>query len=350
MKAEHEIKSSTEIMKPPRACTFTESDWQVLSKFWYPVARSDEVSETPLAIKLLDVDLVAYRANGAAVVARDLCVHRGTPLSMGWVEGAEIVCPYHGFRFGTDGYCKAIPAHPSGGISARLKISVYPAVERYGLVWTSLAAEKENIPPFPAWEDDDYQNILPPTVDIGGSSGRQMEGFLDVAHFAWVHAESFADRNNPFVPAYRVDVTDYGLQAAYVSTVSNYPKGMQHLAPADFKWLRVYDVFPPFAARLTIHFPQGGKLWILNAACPVSARKTRLFVPIARNFDKESSLEDVYAFNMKIFHEDKAIVEAQKPEDLPLDLQEETHIAADRTSVAYRQALKRLGLGELYTS
>jgi vanillate O-demethylase monooxygenase subunit len=34
---------------------------------------------------------------------------------------------------------------------------------------------------------------LPPYVDIAGSSGRQLEGFIDVAHFAWVHHEAFAE-------------------------------------------------------------------------------------------------------------------------------------------------------------
>ncbi len=34
------------------------------------------------------------------------------------------------------------------------------------------------------WDDADHQAILPPYVDIAGSSGRQLEGFIDVAHFA----------------------------------------------------------------------------------------------------------------------------------------------------------------------
>jgi hypothetical protein len=29
-------------------------------------------------------------------------------------------------------------------------------------------------------------------------AGRQTEGFIDVAHFAWIRHDSFADRENPF--------------------------------------------------------------------------------------------------------------------------------------------------------
>jgi vanillate O-demethylase oxygenase-like protein len=140
------------------------------------------------------------------------------------------------------------------------------------------------------------------------------------------------------------------IRARYVSTVSNYPKHLQHLAPPNFQWLRVFEVFPPFSARLRVHFPDDGRLWILNAASPISARKTRLFCPLARNFNKDGPLEELMAFNLQIFNEDRVIVESQRPEDLPLDLQMEVHIAADRTSIAYRKLLKSMGLGSMYTS
>ena len=38
--------------------------------------------------------------------------------------------------------------------------------------------------------------------------------------------------------------------------------------------------------------------------------------------DRTGSVEDVYAFNAQIFAEDQAIVEAQCPEDLPLELED----------------------------
>ena len=75
-----------------------------------------------------------------------------------------------------------------------------------------------------------------------------------------------------------------------------------------------------------------------------------MFCPLARNFDKDGPLEAVYEFNLKIFNEDRVIVKSQKPEDLPLDIPMEAHIAADRTSIAYRKLLKEMGLGAQYVS
>jgi hypothetical protein len=104
----------------------------------------------------------------------------------------------------------------------------------------------------------------------------------------------------------------------------------------------------PFTASFVVHFPDDGRLAVLNAASPVSAKKTRLFVPIARNFDKELPVQDVYDFNRRVFEEDRAVVEAQKPECLPLDPKREAHIPADRSSIAYRRGLRGLGLSQFF--
>lgn len=335
----------------PKDCTFTPSDWDALAPFWYPIAFIRDVTDKPVAAKLLDRRLVIWRTSAGVSVANDICLHRGVPLSMGFVEGDSLICKYHGFHYTSDGKCSSIPADPSAAIPAKLCLQTYPAIEAYGLIWTSLGGGEQNtLPDFPEWEDADYQQILPDAVDLNAAAGRQMEGFLDVSHFAWVHDQSFGDRSNAIVPPYEVTKTPTGLRAEYLSTVSNFPKGLQDRAPADFKWLRVFEVFLPFTARLTVHFPNAGRLCILNAASPVSARQTRVFCPISRNFDLDSPLEPVYEFNYQIFSEDKEVVEAQYPEDLPLELRAESHIQADRTSIAYRKGLSALGLGAAYTA
>jgi vanillate O-demethylase monooxygenase subunit len=182
------------------------------------------------------------------------------------------------------------------------------------------------------------------------SAGRQVEGFLDVSHFAFVHTESFGEADNPVVPDYPVTNTRDGFVADYLSTVSNYSHGSKHLNPPGFMWRRRFEVFLPFTAKLTVFFPQGGELHILNTASPVSARKTRIFVPICRNFDHDAPLQATLDFNHQVFAEDKAIVERQFPEDLPLDLHEEAHFPADRSSIAYRKGLAALGLGRSFTA
>ena len=337
---------------PPAACSFEPSDWQILARYWYPVAHSAAVGAAPYKATLLDEDLVAYRVHGELVVARDLCPHRGVPLSMGTHDGDGVVCAYHGLRYGAAGRCNRIPSAPAQRIPNRLRLHTFPAVERYGLIWTCLqpaADATPDIPVMPHWDDPGFQQIVCPAFDIAGFAGRQVEGFIDVAHFAWIHTATFADPDKPMVESYSSVETPQGLYADYRSRIGNYPIGVDGKAPDGFIWLRHFEVHLPFTATLTIHFPDEALLVIMNAAAPVSARKTRLFAPIARNFDQHLPVEDAHAFNLRIFEEDRRIVESQRPARLPLDPAAEIHLAADASSIAYRRGLKRLGLGRFFT-
>jgi phenylpropionate dioxygenase-like ring-hydroxylating dioxygenase large terminal subunit len=328
-------------------CTFDPENWQVLARHWYPIAQSAEVGPAPYKAMLLDQPLVAYRVHGELVVARDVCPHRGVPLTLGTHDAEGIVCAYHGLRYGTGGRCNRIPADPEQRIPGSFRLTTYQAVERYGLIWVCLAPVSDSapdIPLMPHWDDADFQQIICPRFDVRGSAGRQLEGFIDVAHFAWIHTATFADPERPQVSRYTTVETPHGFHADYYSQIGNYPIGAGGRAPAEFEWLRHFEVHLPFTATLTIHFPAGARLVIMNAASPVSARHTRLFAPIARNFDKHLPVEDAHAYNLQIFEEDRRIVESQTPPHLPLDVSAELHISADASSIAYRRGLKRLGL------
>lgn len=346
------ISKPSEPVSLPRECTFTESDWRALAPFWYPVAFSHEITSKPYAATLLDEPVVVYRlSDGYLAAARDICYHRGVPLSMGHVEGDEIICRYHGLRYDRNGRCTCIPAHPNGSISPKLRLDVFAVTERYGLVWVRLVDDGPRpLPVLEEWDSSDYLKVLPDSVMIAAAAGRQVEGFLDVSHFAFVHTETFGEAENPAVPDYPVTETAAGFIADYVSTVSNYSHEYKHLNPPGFFWHRRFEVYLPFSAKLTVFFPEGGQLHILNAASPISARKTRLFVPICRNFDKDAPLQATLDFNHQVFAEDIAIVEQQFPEDLPIDLHAEAHFPADRSSIAYRKGLAALGLGRNYTT
>lgn len=332
-------------LSPPEGCTFAPQDWAILSRHWYPVAIARDLGEAPLKARLLDQPLVIYKIDDEVVVAPDLCPHRGVPLSMGQMGAAGVVCPYHGLTFGAGGRCVHVPAQPQRAIPPQFHLQAYRHVERYGLIWTCLnpAGGPEDIIAMPHWDEPEFQQIVCPWIDIHGYAGRQMEGFLDVAHFAFIHTATFADPDNAQVPDYRPRRTAFGFEAEYWSSVGNYPRGAGKVAP-DFRWLRHFRCQAPFTATLEVHFPGADRLVILNAASPVSARETRLFVPIARNFDTDRPVQEVYDFNRKVFEEDKAMVEAQYPAHLPLDPAAEVHMAADMSSMVYRRILKDMGL------
>ncbi len=85
----------------------------VLLNDWHPVAHIGELDHSnPLGVRLLGEDLVVWRAGEQVFAWRDLCIHRGTRLSLGAVLGDRLECPYHGWTYDQSGRCVHIPAHP----------------------------------------------------------------------------------------------------------------------------------------------------------------------------------------------------------------------------------------------
>ena len=123
---------------------------------WHPVAFASEVTDRPAHADLLGEPLVIWRgAGGAPRVMSDLCVHRGTALSLGWVKGDELVCAYHGWRYGADGRCVAIPQKEDPAAApAKARVQAFRAQERYGLIWVALEGPRWPLPCAPGGADE----------------------------------------------------------------------------------------------------------------------------------------------------------------------------------------------------
>ncbi|WP_371525604.1 aromatic ring-hydroxylating dioxygenase subunit alpha [Streptomyces sp. NBC_01283] len=105
---------------------------------WYPILDAKEVkNDAPLGTRRLGEELVLWRdIDGNLVCQGARCPHKGANLAHGRMKGNSVECPYHGFRFGSDGACKAIPAMGANArIPGSLKVPTYPVREKFGLVW-----------------------------------------------------------------------------------------------------------------------------------------------------------------------------------------------------------------------
>ena len=75
---------------------------------------------------MLSEDFTLYRgASGTPHVVAQRCPHRGTQLSVGFVEDDCIRCLYHGWKFAADGACTEMPAETSE-FAAKVRIASYP--------------------------------------------------------------------------------------------------------------------------------------------------------------------------------------------------------------------------------
>ena len=107
---------------------------------WYPAIRASEISGRQMSkAMLLGIPLVLGRtADGRYFALRDLCPHRGIPLSYGWFDGKQVTCKYHGWGFEpVSGQCREIPSLTESDSldPCRIYATAFPCDERDGHVW-----------------------------------------------------------------------------------------------------------------------------------------------------------------------------------------------------------------------
>jgi nitrite reductase/ring-hydroxylating ferredoxin subunit len=107
---------------------------------WYPIVASRDLEAGAVMPATLHGErVVVWRSRqGRLGIWNDRCPHRSMSLSLGSTLGEMLVCPYHGWEFGTDGNCRRIPAHPATTPSRAARARVYPAIEASNYVWACL--------------------------------------------------------------------------------------------------------------------------------------------------------------------------------------------------------------------
>jgi len=312
-----------------------------LRHFWHPVALAPEVADKPVATTLLDQPLVLFRTAEGVSACRDLCIHRGTPLSLGWVEDSCLVCAYHGWRYAADGRCVHIPSLGEGKpIPAKARVPAYRAEERYGLIWVCLDEPRAPIPPFPEYGDPAYERHFAGAYVWEASAARMIENYMDLAHLPWVHPDVLGDTSDMGVPPHRVETLEDGLCFEYPIQA---PSG-----GATYQGMGEMTLGQRLYLPFTIHQTRLGKnrrLANFFTCQPISAKRTRRYMWLVRAGEFDSPIEAVQPVMDLIREQDQAIVEAQRPEELPIDLSAELHLqASDAAAVAYRRQLARLAI------
>jgi phenylpropionate dioxygenase-like ring-hydroxylating dioxygenase large terminal subunit len=315
------------------------TDEHALRAFWYPVGRGDALGENPVARRLLGVEVVVWRTPGGVAAAIDRCPHRDARLSCGWTSGERIVCPYHGWEFGTDGVAAHIPQLDDGvPVPPGARIGIVDAAERYGWVWVCLDAE--NAPPLPDLDgewDASWRIVHEPESEWSCPAPLLVENNLDPSHIAFVHRESFGSPAVAKIPALTVERVEGGLR-----TRSEVPVQARPGEPGATVRHSTTRVRGAFLMIIRIEYPDGVTHVMVKACTPVDDASTRQLQFVVRSDREEQRpAADIVAFDAQVWDEDRAVLETAH-HDFFLDLTANVHLRVDRPSIEYRRMLREL--------
>ncbi|EKS31077.1 aromatic ring-hydroxylating oxygenase subunit alpha [Afipia felis] len=313
-----------------------------LRHFWHPVATVDEFEQAhplgngPMAVTLLEERIVLARLNNDLVAMKDQCVHRYAALSKGKVQGDQLQCPYHGWKYNADGKCTYMPACPTQKIASRARVDKYECQAKYGLIWVRLDSSwgVTEIPYFSVADDPKMKIVVQEPYWWNSSAPRRWENFTDFSHFAFVHPGTLFDPNNAEPPVVPMDRVNGQFRFIYDT-----PPGMDVPDKAPIGNF-TYHCSMPFAINLAVQKYVGNTLHVLfNVSCPLDSKRTKNFLIFAREKSLNDSDHPHIAFNDLVFAEDKPVIESQWPEEI---YEDELSVVTDKVSVQYRKWMKEL--------
>ncbi|MSQ20095.1 MAG: hypothetical protein EXR39_11210 [Betaproteobacteria bacterium] len=160
-----------------------------MRQFWLAIHRSQDLAVgRAKPIRIMSEDLTLYRGDSGRVQVIDYrCPHRWAPMHLGTVEGDDIRCIYHGWKFNCSGQCIEQPAELAG-FAKKVRMRSYPTEEYLGLIWAYFG--EGNPPAFPPFPHRETEGIIQVwnVEEVPCNYLQSFENSMDEVHVAFTHA------------------------------------------------------------------------------------------------------------------------------------------------------------------
>lgn len=333
-----------------------------LRNAWYVAGWSRDLTDKPLAVRMLDEPIVVWRmANGMIAALEDRCPHRHLPLSMGTPVEGGIRCAYHGMVMDERGACVGVASQSFAPPNAQVK--AYPATERYGWIWVWMGnaalADPVAIP--------DFHELTEPGFAAVGKTNRiacdyrlVTDNLLDLSHVGYVHVSTIGTPEFAQKGALRVQRTGRGVRV--VRVVPDVPPpptyiktGVLPAGKTIDRW-QIIDFIAPSFVRIHVggaeagtgalegRYEHGLNIWVLNAITPETATTANYHWASARRHALDNPQADALFLGQvgEAFEEDRIVLEAQQR---VLAMREDSWsvaLKADAGSIEARRVLEKL--------
>jgi len=168
------------------------------AKGWYVVSWSVDLKpKQAIPLQCLSRHFVLYRSEAGVPTLLDAhCPHLGAHLGHGGrVEGDDIVCPFHAWKFCKSGRCVDVPY--AKRIPPKAAVRSYPVKEHSGMILAYFGPEATepdyDVPPIPELEDPEWTPMQFAEITIATEPREVVENVADSAHFLPVHKQRVND-------------------------------------------------------------------------------------------------------------------------------------------------------------
>jgi 5,5'-dehydrodivanillate O-demethylase len=254
-----------------------------MRRFWQPVFRSEDLPKgRAKPIKIMSEEYTLFRGeSGNAQIMDARCPHRNAPLHLGWVEGDDIRCVYHGWKFDCTGQCNEMPAEEPG-FARKVQIKTYPTEEHMGQIF-GYFGEKEPplFPPFPEPLADGVIDAWRTEI-IPCNYLQSFENTMDEVHVSFVHRDGGTHTAMQDLPEISSEETDWGMirygkrAAGGIRTSIHYaPNCTRVIVPPSAGmdgvggWAEIYFGFTPIDDE--------NHLWLITSHVKVTGDEAKAF-------------------------------------------------------------------------
>jgi len=295
--------------------------FELLKNHWLVAMKSSQLAKKTVSIELLGISTLFFRHDDKVIAIKNLCPHRGAPLSEGCVKKGSIQCAYHGWSFSLDGHLLGIPGNSIQKTSKTALLTSYNAKDQDGYIWIKLS-DKEAPPPCLPTIHTNY-----PYIGLVGELKANLvdvlENFLDPLHTHFVHSGLIRSKPNQarhLCHVYIKSITN-GYEAIYreqekQSGLISFLYGRNIIESSG-------RILSPGVVEIEYRSTSAVEMLVNIHVTPVNKDKCRLFI---RTYLKPTFLPIwtkipfLFPFQLIAYRQDKRILELQK---INLDLQPE---------------------------
>ena len=289
---------------------------QFMRRYWMAVCRSQDLPKGGTKpIRIMSVDYALYRGeSGKAQVIDYRCPHRGAQMHLGGVEGDDIRCIYHGWKYDCSGQCIEQPAEKAS-FAAKVKMGSYPTREYMGLIFAYFGeGHPPQFPPFPGEKPDaivDLWNV----EHVPCNYLQCFENSMDETHVAFVHRPGGSHAKIADLPEVSAEETDWGMLRLGTRPNGKVRRSLHYMPNVT----RV--IVPPVAGMDGV----GGWVEIFFSFTPIDDENHMWL--ITSNVSVTGAEAEAYRVKRAEYHQ--KIAAARPARDLALELMEGRHQFAE---------------------